>query len=108
MVKYEDLIKDTLKTFKIVIKFIELITKSQKGFNEKKAKISIQSTTFEKMKKMERKEGFIESVSFKNESKKIPFFHLGPKNNWKNIFDKNYQKKLNLKFKQNLKELNYL
>ena len=108
MVKYEDLIEDTLMTFKIVIEFIELITKSQKGFNEKKAKISIQSTTFEKMKKMERKEGFIESVSFKNESKKIPFFHLGPKNNWKNIFDKNYQKKLNLKFKQNLKELNYL
>ena len=108
MVKYEDLIEDTLMTFKRVIEFIELITKSQKGFNEKKAKISIQSTTFEKMKKMERKEGFIESVSFKNESKKIPFFHLGPKNNWKNIFDKNYQKKLNLKFKQNLKELNYL
>ena len=108
MVKYEDLIENTLKTFKIVIEFIELITKSQKNFNEKKAKISIQSTTFEKMKKMERKEGFIESVSFKNGSKKIPFFHLGPKNNWKNIFDKNYQKKLNLKFKQNLKELNYL
>ena len=108
MVKYEDLIEDTLMTFKIVIEFIELITKSQKGFNEKKAKISIQSTTFEKMKKIEREEGFIESVSSKNESKKIPFFHLGPKNNWKNIFDKNYQKKLNLKFKQNLKELNYL
>jgi len=108
MVKYEDLIENTLKTFKIVIEFIELITKSQKNFNEKKAKISIQSTTFEKMKKIEREEGFIESVSSKNESKKIPFFHLGPKNNWRNIFDKNYQKKLNLKFKQNLKELNYL
>jgi hypothetical protein len=108
MVKYEDLLKDTLKTFKMVIEFIDLITKSQKKFNEKKAKISIQSTTFEKMKKMERKDGFIESVSSKNESKKIPFFHLGPENNWSNIFDKNYQKKLNLEFKQNLKELNYL
>ena len=108
MIKYEDLIKDTLETFKKVIEFIELITKSQRAYNEEKAKISIQSTTFEKMKQIERKEGFIESILSKNESQKIPFFHLGPKNNWKNIFDEIYQKKLNLTFKQNLKELNYL
>ena len=108
MIKYEDLIKDTLETFKKVIEFIELITKSQRSYNEEKAKISIQSTTFEKMKQIERKEGFIESILSKNESQKIPFFHLGPKNNWKNIFDEIYQKKLNLTFKQNLKELNYL
>ena len=108
LIKYEDLIKDTLKTFKKVIDFIELITKSQKGYNEEKAKNSIQSTTFEKMRKIERKDGFIESILSKNESQKIPFFHLGPKNNWKNIFDEIYQKKLNHTFKQNLKELNYL
>ena len=108
MIKYEDLIKDTLETFKKVIEFIELITKSQKAYNEEKAKISIQSTTFEKMKQIERKDGFIESILSKNESQKIPFFHLGPKNNWKNIFDDTYQKKLNLTFKQNLKELDYL
>ena len=108
LIKYEDLIKDTFETFKKVIEFIELITKSQKAYNEEKAKISIQSTTFEKMKKIERNDGFIESVLSKNETQKIPFFHLGPRNNWENIFDENYQKKLNLTFKQNLKELNYL
>ena len=108
MIKYEDLIKDTLQTFKKVIEFIELITKSPKTYNEKRAKISIQSTTFEKMKKIEKKVGFIESILSKNESQKIPFFHLGPKNNWKNIFDEIYQKKLNLTFEQNLNELNYL
>ena len=108
LIKYEDLIKDTFETFKKVIEFIELITKSQKAYNEEKAKISIQSTTFEKMKKIERNDGFIESVLSKNENQKIPFFHLGPRNNWENIFDENYQKKLNLTFKQNLKELNYL
>tara|TARA_Y200000002_G_scaffold329685_1_gene293929 strand:- start:54 stop:902 length:849 start_codon:yes stop_codon:yes gene_type:complete len=107
LIKYEDLIKDTFETFKKVIEFIELITKSQKAYNEEKAKISIQSTTFEKMKKIERNDGFIESVLSKNENQKIPFFHLGPRNNWENIFDENYQKKLNLTFKQNLKELNY-
>jgi len=108
LIKYEYLIKDTFDTFKKVIQFIELITKSQKAYNEEKAKVSIQSTTFEKMKKIERNDGFIESVLSKNETQKIPFFHLGPRNNWENIFDENYQKKLNLTFKQNLKELNYL
>jgi len=44
----------------------------------------------------------------KNDTKKIPFFHLGPKNDWKSIFDKSYQNKLNSIFENNLKELNYL
>ena len=108
MIKYEDLINDTLGTFKKVIEFIEFITKSRKVYNDKKAENSIQSTSFENMKKIERNDGFIESILSKNESRKIPFFHLGPKNNWRKIFDQNYQKKLNFTFKQNLKELNYL
>ena len=57
---------------------------------------------------MEKKNGFLESVLSKNDPKKISFFHLGPKNDWKNMFDKNYQKKLNLIFEKNLKQLNYL
>ena len=107
-IKYEDLINDTLETFKKVIEYIELITKSREGYNDKKAENSIQSTSFEKMKNMEKKNGFTESILSKNESQKIPFFHLGPKNDWRNIFDENYQKKINLIFKQNLKELNYM
>ena len=34
----------------------------------------------------------------KSSSNKIPFFHLGPKNDWKSMIDKNYQEKLNLIF----------
>ena len=43
-IKYEDLINDTFETFKKVIEFIELITKSQEGYNDRKAHNSIQST----------------------------------------------------------------
>ena len=60
------------------------------------------------MKNMEKKSGFLESILSKNDTKKIPFFHLGPKNDWKRIFDKRYQNKLNSIFENNLKELNYL
>ena len=52
---------------------------------------------------------FKESVLSKyNSSNKIPFFHLGPKNNWKNTYNTNYQKKLNSIFNENLRELNYI
>ena len=108
IIKYEDLTKRTLEVFEELIEFIEKISDSKKSLDKKKAKKTIQSTTFEKMKNIEKKNGFLESILSKNDPKKIPFFHLGPKNDWKFIFDRNYQKKLNLVFEKNLKELNYI
>ena len=75
---------------------------------QSKAKNSIQSTSFNKMKKIEQSKGFNESVLSKNHSKKIPFFHLGPKNDWKKIFNEDFIKNVTLKFKPLLKELNYI
>ena len=108
VIKYEELNKETFLTFKEIIEFIEKIVGSNKKFKKEKAKKAIHSTNFEKMRNIEKNEGFSESVLSKNDTKKIPFFHLGPKNDWKNILDKNYQKKLNEIFKLNLKELNYI
>ena len=107
IVKYEDLDFKTYDTFKEIIEYIEKLLGNKKKFNSLKAKNSIQSTSFENMKKIEKINGFSESVLSKNYSKKIPFFLLGPQNDWKKIFDLSYQKKLNLIFKDNLKELNY-
>ena len=107
IIKYEDLTNKTLEVFEGVIEFIEKISDSKKSIDKLKAKNSIQSTTFEKMKNIEKKNGFLESVLSKNDTRRIPFFHLGKKNNWKNIFDQNYQKKLNSIFKISLRELNY-
>ena len=51
-------------------------------------KKAINSTSFEKLKEKEKIDGFSESIPSKKEkNKKIPFFNLGPKNNWKNLFD---------------------
>ena len=72
------------------------------------AKKAIYSSSFDNLKAIETKNGFSESVLSKKSAKKISFFHLGPKNNWKNIFSKDYQNKLTLKFDSNLKELNYI
>ena len=40
-------------------------------------------------------------------NKKIPFFYLGPKNDWKKILDEDLKIKLNDVFKKNLVELSY-
>ena len=107
IVKYEDLVSKTFDTFRDIVKFIQNNTGIKKNFNHLRAQNSVKSTNFNNMKNIEKNIGFQESVLSKNDSKKIPFFHLGPKNDWKNIFDQNYQKKLNSIFGINLKELNY-
>ena len=108
LVKYEDLHVKTFEIFKEIIKFIEKILRNHKSFNAQKAKNAVQSTSFINMKKIETNHGFSESLFSKNKLKKIPFFHLGPKNDWKKLISKDYQKKLNLIFKKNLIELNYI
>lgn len=108
IIKYEDLHNETFNVFKNLIKFIDKTTNNKNDFDKKKAKNSVQSSSFDKLRNIEKTDGFLESVFSKNDSKKIPFFHLGPKNDWKKILDEKYQKKLNSIFNSNLKELNYI
>jgi len=107
-IKYENLYIKTYEVFKDLIEFINMTCKNQNKFNKDKAQKAIYSSSFDNLKNIENKKGFSESVLSKIGTKKISFFHLGPKNNWKNIFDKNYQNKLNFTFESNLKELNYI
>jgi len=108
IIKYEDLSYKTFEIFKEIIEFINRTINFKNSFNTTKAKNAIESTSFKKMKYIENNEGFKESVLSKSSSNKIPFFHLGPKNNWKNLHDLNLQKKLNYIFNENLRELNYI
>ena len=105
--KYEDLLSETFFVFKEIIEFIDKLTNNKSGFNREKAKNAVKSTSFENLKKIEETNGFSESIISRKEEKKIPFFHLGPKNNWQKNFDKEYIEKLNNIFEKNLKELNY-
>ena len=108
LIKYEDLHSKTYEVFKDLIKFINVTSKNPNIFNKNKAKKAIYSSSFDSLKTIESKNGFSESILSKKGKKKISFFHLGPKNNWKNIFSEAYQNKLTLKFESNLKELNYI
>ena len=105
--RYEDLLKETFFVFKEIVEFIDKITNNKNGFSREKAKNSVQSTSFENLKKIEDNSGFSESIIARENKKNIPFFHLGPKNDWKKNFDNRFIQKLNDIFERNLIELNY-
>ena len=107
-VKYEDLIDKTFIIFKEIVEFINKLSNVEKKFNKKKALNSVQTTSFDNLSNLEKRQGFIESLISKNEKKKIPFFHLGPENDWKKMLDENLKKKLFDIFQENLKDLSYL
>ncbi len=108
IIKYEDLSDKTYTVFKDLILFINKITKSNNTFDKKKALNALSSTNFKKLKKIEENEGFSESLNSKKNLKKIPFFHLGPDNDWRKNIEYDFQNKLNRSFKKNLEELKYI
>ena len=104
--RYEDLLNETFFVFREIIEFIDKLTNNKNGFSREKAKNAVASTSFENLKKIEETRGFNESI-ISREEKKIPFFHLGPKNEWQKNFDAKFIEKLNNIFEKNLIELNY-
>ena len=105
--RYEDLLSETFFVFKEIIEFIDKLTNNKNGFIREKAKNAVETTSFENLKKIEINKGFSESIFPRVGDKKIPFFHLGPKNNWQKNFDTEFVKRLNNIFEKDLDELNY-
>ena len=60
----------------------------------------LKTTSFSSMKKLEETKGFVESKIDKKTGAKIPFFNLGPKNDWKKLLDPKFEKKLRMYLKK--------
>ena len=108
VIRYEDMLDKTYHIFEDLIYFINDVLKIKEKINKKKLKNSISTTTFEKLKRYEKDYGFSEAISSKNNKKDIPFFYLGPDNDWKKILDTKFKEKLNTTFEKNLKYFSYL
>ena len=106
VLRYEDLEKDINKSFYSVLIFLSKFMKFE--IDNKRIYKCIDSTDFEKLRNMEDNEGFVETPdSFKKE-KKIRFFHLGKKNNWKTLLDNKLSKGIEEDFKKEMQNLGYL
>ena len=108
LIKYEDLVKNTKEKLIEVFNFFQTVGINKNIYNDKKLDNVIKSTQFNNMKKLEKEIGFEESVIDKKTNKKIPFFNLGPSNNWRNKLDPNLVKKIEKVFSKEMEELGYL
>ncbi len=106
IVRYEDLSSKTYVVFKEIIEFINKNVKINEKINIQKIKKTLETTSFSKLKKEEAKNGFSEAVvSQKNKKKKITFFNLGPKNDWRKILNEDSKEKIYKIFKNEIDEL---
>ena len=101
IIRYEDLLYNTRPEINKISIFMKKFTEF--NVNDEKIQNILKTTSFEKLKKMEEKEGF-EEASNPN----IKFFNLGPNNNWKNVLDKNLINNIEKNFNEEMKELRYI
>ena len=108
LIKYEDLQNNNEKIFFDLIKFINNLLNNNQGIDYQKFKKALETTNFNFLKKKESEKGFLEAMFSEERDKKIPFFNLGFKNNWKNLLDKKTIEKIESKFQKEMKEMKYL
>jgi len=108
LIKYEDLIADKEESLKKILKFIYKLKNINFEIDEIKIKNVIESTSFENMKNLEKEKGFEEARINEETKEKIPFFNLGPKNDWKKLLDLEIINKIEKAFGKEMKELGYL
>ena len=106
-IRYEDLEKETYTTFRKIFDFIQKISKLKKKFDKEKAKKIINECNFDNLQKLEKINGFSESMIEKKNKEKLRFFNLGVKNNYKELLDKNLINQMNSLFNVELKKYNY-
>ena len=106
LIKYEDLINNTELELERLTNFLKrfLSFKTDKLKNQN----IIRSTSFEKLKQLEKKGLFKENVLNKETINKVDFFHLGPKNEWQKSLDDKIAKKIEENFRSEMEELGYI
>ncbi len=108
ILKYEDLEKETYISFKKTLKFIQKISNFEIKIDDQKIRNSIASCEFDKLKQLENKIGFNEAPKIKSSDKRLKFFNLGKKNNWKDLLNKNIISEIEKEFSSEMKDLGYL
>ena len=107
VIKYEDLETDCNKIFKDLVIFINKLLKNSDVIDEEKLYNAIKSTNFKNLRKKEELGEFKESVISLKTNKKVKFFNLGFENKWQKILPDKIKSKVNDKFADDLKYLNY-
>ena len=106
-IKYEDMISKPHEVFRDLVVFVNTLCRFNEGINSLKLNNSIETTSFDKLKNIENQGNFSESVYSLKDKRKIKFFFLGPKNDWRKELDKSLIKKMNEYYKEDLNKFGY-
>ncbi len=106
LVKYEDLVSKPEKTFLSILDFIHHLSNSKFVIDKIKLNNVLNTTTFEYLQNLEKKNSFPESIKSKS-GKDVTFFKYGKKNTGKDL-PKEIKLKLEKNLKKEMKELDYL
>ena len=104
LIKYENLLSTPEVEFEKITNYIETIF--DRKFEKKRVLDAINMNSFDKLKDLEKENGFKEAPKFSGSP--ISFFNLGKKNNWKNLLNPEIEKKIRIEFNKEMKELNYI
>ena len=107
IIKYEDLIFEKKNTILKIFDFFQSLGMHKSKIDLLKLDKVIETTEFKKMKSLEQKNNFSESVKDFNKKNKS-FFNLGPANDWKTKLELNLKSKIENAFNKEMKELGYL
>ena len=102
----EDWKKFCLKLKKTQNNFKDLMNKNIK-IDYNKFDNAIKTTSFENLQKLEKENGYIESIKY-NQKDNITFFKKGIQRDWKEILPEKLMKELEMNFLKEMKEIGYL
>tara|TARA_B100000700_G_C14822536_1_gene750692 strand:- start:119 stop:955 length:837 start_codon:yes stop_codon:yes gene_type:complete len=107
-IKYEDLENYSEKILLNLIKFINDLLKNNNGIDFVKFKRALETTQFDYLKERENTEGFSEAIFSKKDEKKISFFNLGFRNNWKDNLKKSTIELIEKRFEKEMRRIGYI
>ena len=104
LIRYEDLVKNPKDSLIEILEFIYRLHSKKPNIDFNKLENAILTTSFDKLKALEKKDGFDEKPTIVNSD----FFNLGVKNNFKKILEPKIRNKIEDYFYSEMKELNYI
>ena len=107
LIKFEDLISQPAKVFRLILNFVHELTKTQLDIDDIKLKNTIKTTSFEYLRKLEEKENFSESAT-QSQEKYVKFFKYGDKENLIKSLPTQINKELEDQLGEEMIELGYL
>ena len=106
LIRYEDLLANPYREF---IKLSEYLSKLLSiKFENEKIDTAVKSNSFENLQRLERENGFSESIIDKKTGLKKRFFNLGPENDWTKLLNNELRENIEKEFEIEMRELKYI